>query len=127
MGELCGHGQAVWPWASCVAAGKPYTAGELYAAGELYVAGELLYRWRAVWQWRAMRRWASYAVVWVVLAQMSQWPTADGGIPAYLGSDSAASFPWPLKTKTLNLDLSAICHHCSLCVCKPVLIGVGEK
>ena len=69
MGELCGRGQAMWPWVSCVAVGKLYTAGELYAAGELYVADELLYRWRAVWQWRALwqwravQRWASCAAV----------------------------------------------------------------
>src|SRR5438270_7722187 len=77
----------MWPWASCVAVGKLYTAGELYAAGELYVAGQLyvagevLCRWRAVWQWRAVRRWAVVGCLggawhFMVLAQMSQWLTA---------------------------------------------------
>ena len=30
----------MWPWVSCVAVGKLYTAGELYAAGELCGSGE---------------------------------------------------------------------------------------
>lgn len=67
----------MWPWASCMAVGKLYTASELYAAGELYVAGELLYRWRAVWQWRAVRRWASYATVGVF-----GWGLAFDGVGA---------------------------------------------
>ena len=33
-GKLCGRGQAAWSWVS-------YTAGELYAAGELCGSGEL--------------------------------------------------------------------------------------
>src|SRR5947209_9258363 len=48
-----------------------------------YVAGELLCRRRAVWQWRAVRRWAVVGCLggawhFMVLAQMSQWPTAEG-------------------------------------------------
>src|SRR5947209_12508908 len=48
-----------------------------------YVAGELLCRRRAVWQWRAVRRWAVVGCLggawhFMVLAQMSQWPTAPG-------------------------------------------------
>ena len=51
------------------------------AVGKLYVAGEVLCRRRAVWQWRAVRRWAVVGCLggawhFMVLAQMSQWPTA---------------------------------------------------
>jgi hypothetical protein len=47
VGELCGRGQAMWPWASCVAVGKLYTAGELYAAGELCGGGVLGAAWHS--------------------------------------------------------------------------------
>jgi hypothetical protein len=54
MDELCGHGRAVWPWASCVAVGKLcdklYTASELYAIGELCGSGELCDGGQAMWR-----------------------------------------------------------------------------
>jgi hypothetical protein len=48
--ELCGRGQAVWPWASYVVVDKLYTAGELYAAGELCCSGELCGGGQAMWR-----------------------------------------------------------------------------
>jgi hypothetical protein len=46
VGELCGRGQAVWLWASCVA------VGELCGRGRaVWPVGKLCGRGQAVWSW----------------------------------------------------------------------------
>jgi len=43
MGELCGCGRVVWPWASCISLVSCVVVGELWAVGKLCGRGQ------AVW------------------------------------------------------------------------------